>query len=393
MSRFLSIKPTVYTAIALAIALQGCATLPSSGPTSSELIKTSTSADNPTSDIIVVDLNEKTTDLLASRGHASLHSSFGDRRTSSDLKISIGDTVSVTLWEAGAGGLFTQSPAPGAPNSGSKATAIPEQVVSRDGAITVPYAGRVKVSGLTPRAVEDRIVKQLEGKALQPQALVTINKNIGASASVLIAEGGGARVPLSLKGDRLVEVLAQAGGLKAPVHETFVTISRQNRTARVPLQSIVNKPSENIFVQPNDVITLTREPQTFTVVGAAAKNAQVPFDAIGITLEEAIGKSGGLIDSRSDAEGVFIMRFESVAMMKKIVTDQDLSRFEGVVPVAYRLNLREARGFFTARRFPMLNKDILYISNAPLSEVQKALTYFNLLVTPVYNTQKLSSGL
>lgn len=44
------------------------------------------------------------------------------------------------------------------------------------------------------------------------------------------------------------------------------------------------------------------------------------------------------------------------------------------VPVIYRLTLRDPVGFFLARRFPVRNKDIVYVSNAPSMEIQKAMT-------------------
>ncbi|MCJ2083440.1 hypothetical protein MKK49_19535, partial [Methylobacterium sp. J-090] len=64
---------------------------------------------------------------------------------------------------------------------------------------------------------------------------------IGAAAFVTVSGEAvsGARVPLSGKGDRLLDVVATAGGVKAPVNETFVRLSRGNLTATVPLTTIV----------------------------------------------------------------------------------------------------------------------------------------------------------
>ncbi len=53
---------------------------------------------------------------------------------------------------------------------------IPEQTVGRDGGITVPYAGRIRVAGKTTRAVQQTIEKALEGKAIQPQVLVNVTR-------------------------------------------------------------------------------------------------------------------------------------------------------------------------------------------------------------------------
>ena len=63
-------------------------------------------------------------------------------------------------------------------------------------------------------------------------------------------------------------------------------------------------------MRPGDVVSVARDPQTFTAAGATGQNAVVPFDAIGITLDQAIARAGGLNDNRADPSGVFVIRFE-----------------------------------------------------------------------------------
>ena len=187
---------------------------------------------------------------------------------------------------------------------------IPEQIVGRDGGITVPYAGRVQVAGQTARAVQSTIEKALEGKAIQPQVLVNVVHPISDMVSVSGEVTMGARVPLSVKGDRLLDVVAAAGGVRAPVNETYVELSRGGKTWREPLSRIIENPRENIYMRPNDVLTLVREPQTFIAYGATLRDAEIPFEADGISLAQALAKAFGLQDNRSDASGVFVFRYE-----------------------------------------------------------------------------------
>src|SRR5207248_5212364 len=98
----------------------------------------------------------------------------------------------------------------------------------------------------------------------------------------------GARVPLSVKGDRLLDLIAAAGGARSPVYETFVRLSRGGITATIPMEALVSDPAENIYAQPGDVLTLVRLPQSYTVFGATGNNAQVPFTAERMTLVEAL---------------------------------------------------------------------------------------------------------
>ena len=181
----------------------------------------------------------------------------------------------------------------------------------------MPYAGRIQAAGRTPQQVEAAIVQELQGKAVEPQALVNVSHNNSNTATVTGEVANGARVPLSQRGDRILDVVAAAGGYRSPVHETFISLTRGARTARAPLQALLTNPSENIFVRAGDTLTIESRPQTFTVAGATGVNAVIPFDARGATLEEAIAKAGGLNDNRADADGLFILRYEPARLVRE----------------------------------------------------------------------------
>jgi len=370
--------------------LAGCSSLPAQGPSASDVVANST----PTSEsgyegYVVVDLDTRVVDVLAGRANATLVGRFGDHRPAPDTPIGVGDSVSVTIWEAAAGGLFS-TPLSASGSPGSRSAVIPDQVVARDGSITVPYAGRLKVAGLATPVVEKKIVDALAGKAIEPQALVTVSKNLSNTVTVTGEVASGARVPLTARGDRILDVIASAGGLRAPVHETFVSLSREGRTATVPVQALLDRPAENIFVRPGDTLTLVRDPQTFTAFGATGRNAVVPFDARGITLEEAVAKSGGLLDYQSDPSAVFLLRSESADLVRRIDPNQPLVAGRRVVDVVYRLDLRNTNSFFLARRVMVQNKDILYVANAPSTSVQKVLSMVQQAAAPAVVAKTLA---
>ena len=120
------------------------------------------------------------------------------------------------------------------------------------------------------------------------------------------------------------------------------------------------------------------------VLGASGANAQVPFDRADLTLMQAIGKSGGLQDQRADAEGVFLFRYESPETARAIDPRSPLPEAGQPVPVVYRLNLRDPKGYFYAQRFAVHEDDVIYISNAPLNDLQKVLSLFSTVTTPLF---------
>lgn len=322
----------------------------------------------------LVDVDPRIVGIVETWNATSLQGTFGQQRAIAGQVIGVGDFVQVVIWEAASGGLFS-APANDRVGPGSRSASIPEQAVGPDGAITVPYAGRVRVVGRSPEQVEGEIVRALAGKAIEPQALVTVTKNVANTVTVVGEVTDGARVPLTPRGDRLLDVIATAGGTRAPAHETFITLVRQGQSVRIPMQAILTNPSENVFVRPGDVISVAREQQTFTAAGATGHNAVVPFDAMGITLDQAIARAGGLNDNRADPAGVFVIRYELPQDYDRLgLRRPDAGTTPQRIPVIYRVNMREPNGFFLARRFPVRNKDIVFVANASSMELQKVMT-------------------
>lgn len=336
-------------------------------------------AKGPSPSFIVVELSEPSLDVVAGWNKPSFSAVYGDYRKPKIQKVDIGDALQINIWEVG-GGLFAT---PSSDKGGPRASTIPDQVVARDGTINVPFAGRIRVAGKTPEEIEQQIVKSLSGKTADPQAMVSLTRNVTYTATVTGDVTNGARVPLSPNGDRLLDVIAAAGGIKAPVHESFITMSREGKSITVPMQAILANTRENVYVLPGDVVTVFRAPQSFTAFGATGRNAVIGFDAGGITLEEALGKAGGLLDDRSDPHGVFVLRYEPADLVRRYPNVSHGLLGEGVVPVAYRLDMRDPTSLFRARRFHMRDKDILYVSHAPITEVEKVFRVIQTLTSPV----------
>jgi polysaccharide export outer membrane protein len=364
----------------LACLIAGCSSLPTAGPTLRD-VKQQVVENNATR-FDLVDINDNVVTALRAQPKESFQARFKKYGKPPQPKIGIGDSIVVSIWEAAGGGLFGASPTDHV-SSGSRSVTIPEQVVAQDGAISVPFGGRIQVAGRLPLEVQRSIEQRLAEKAIEPQVIVTITKSIANSATVTGEVVAGARLPLSVRGDRLLDLIASVGGAKAPVYETFVRLSRDGITATIPMEALVSDPSENIYVQPGDVLTLVRLPQSFTVFGAAGANSQIPFTAERLTLVEALAKAGGLQDHRADPAGVFLFRFEPPRIVNALGRPQLGTGPEGSTPVVYRLDLRDAKSYFLAQRFPVEDKDIIYVANADLNEIQKFFTLLNTLTGPV----------
>ena len=184
----------------------GCSTVPSPGPSRMSVVDQGAGANAP---YLLVPISDFTIEHLAKFPGPSLYGKFGDYRPALEQVVGVGDTLNVTIFEAAGGGLFSQ-PVSSDTSTGSHSAELPSQIVQQDGSITVPYAGRVNVVGKTLPQVEKEIVQRLTGKAIEPQVVVTLDKNISTSVTVTGEVVRGNRVPLSARGDRLLDVIADA---------------------------------------------------------------------------------------------------------------------------------------------------------------------------------------
>jgi polysaccharide export outer membrane protein len=303
---------------------------------------------------------------------------------SNNYVIGPGDVIEVTIWEAPPALLFggsaqASSTTPTAANS----VTLPTQMVASDGTIAIPFVGRVVVTGHTAEQIEAGIVSRLKGKANQPQVLVRVTKNNASIVTIVGDVNTSTMMPLTPKGERLLDALAFAGGAKQPVDHMAVQLSRGNVTATMPLDSIIRDPKQNIVLKPGDVVTALFQPQSFSVLGATGKNDEIQFEAKGISLAQALARSGGLSDNRADARGVFVFRFEDARLVD--AKDPSVKSANGTVPVIYEINLRDPAAFFVTQNFPIQDHDLIYVTNSPGAEFRKFLTYIALLAAPAIN--------
>lgn len=375
-------------ALSAAAGLASCSVVPSSGPTTAQVMSGPETSSGTNLDqqggIQVVDVTDTVARrLLAERKTGDFVSTLGDGRVGRQ-QFGPGDVIEVSIWEAPPATLFGSSTPQTDSNSGAKATVLPAQIIDTDGNIDVPFIGQVKAVGRSANELAQNIAARLKGKANQPQVMIRLVKNATSYVTVVGDVNTSARMELTPGGERLLDALANAGGVRQPVDKTTIQVTRGSTVESLPLQSIIRDPRQNVPLHAGDVVTALYQPLSFTVLGASGKNDEINFEAQGIMLSQALARAGGLNDSRSDPKGVFIFRFESPGALdwphKPVRTTAD-----NKVPVVYRVNLKDPASFFVAQSFPMNNKDVVYVSNAPVAELQKFLNLVFSVVYPVTN--------
>jgi polysaccharide export outer membrane protein len=373
----------VIALLAAASALSACSWIPTAGPSSRDIKE---SLESPgTSAVQVVDVDDAVARQLLAQPRQPLFSETLGGQKVRLPDIGHGDTLEITIWEAPPATLFGAGVVDPRLPSAARAATFPEQTVDRDGMVSVPFAGRVLAAGLSPLEVEAEIARRLKGKANQPEVVVRRVRNASATVTVVGEVTASTRLPLTAAGERLLDALAAAGGVRQPVTKTTLQVTRGDAFHSLPLDLVIRDPRQNVPLQPGDVVTALFQPLSFTALGATGKNEEINFEGQGITLAQALARAGGLLDARSDPKGVFIFRLErpkALAWPRQPVTTTP----EGLVPVVYRVDLRNPSSFFVMQSFPISNKDVLYVSNAPAADLQKFLNLVFSVAYPVLTT-------
>ncbi len=363
------------------LSLAGCGAIPKDGPYATEVRNQAQATLGPTSEQvgyalvslspIALDVANRSTNEVNPAFHSAI---MGGAKTAS-VPIGIGDILSITVFEAASGGLFI----PG--DAGSRSgnfVAVPSQQVDSSGTIAIPYAGQLHVVGMTPRAAATMIQDKLKNRAIEPQVIVSINERHGNDVNVLGEVYSPSRFSLDPGGIRVLGAIARTGGPRYPAYETIVTIQRNGRTDQASLTTIVKNPGQNVELHAGDVVYVSREPKIFMAFGATPSpgsvgginNRRFVFDNDNVTLAEGVAKSGGLDANRADPSAVFLFRYESRAALTAM--GLNVSKYkEGLIPTIYTVDMSRPDSLFLSNSFYMRNKDVIFVSDAPVTDLNK----------------------
>lgn len=360
--------------------LVACTTVPATGPSTAEVLM---SAADVRAELIfdVVEVSFPIAKSLADYRPAQLNRTFGRGGRGGVAVIGAGDVLDVTIFETGENGLFSTVE--------SKSITL-TVTVQPNGMASIPYVPNpIRLAGLTAEQARSRIVGALLDRATGPDVLINIAKNVSRTVSISGSVNAPGVVPINPAGNQLTEIIALAGGASQAPYDTYVSVTRGGSTAKVLLQTVLENPSENIFVRPNDQIYLTYDPRTFTVLGETSRVGKVRFEAETLSLTEAGALAGGGDANRADPKGYFVFRFQPREIYEVVVGRRRFEELlalgmtpdrEGRYPIVYRIDMTKPQSLLTGQVFPVNNRDLVYISRHPSSDFQR---FIAILTAPV----------
>ncbi|WP_295225386.1 polysaccharide biosynthesis/export family protein [uncultured Brevundimonas sp.] len=379
--------------LAIVAILGGCSTLPRDGPSGASVNAGATTA-SALGSYALVPLTFEATERMKQippQFFGSLAAGSSDQPA--DV-IGEGDTLAISIFDP-SGSLFGGILGAGSASGRNAATmsggnqALPGATVDRSGSVTIPFGGQVRVQGLTSTQAAAAIRRALVGKVANPQVLVSIAGNASNTVNVLGDVRQPGRAPLGVNSDRILDVIAAAGGSARTTDDLTISIQREGRTYTAPLSAVTTEFGENVRLQRGDVVNVQYKPRRFSTFGGLNAVAQVDMPAGPVTLTGALSKVGGLNTNTANARRVLIFRFERPEVAQALGINQPAT--PRGVPVVYELDFSNAANVFAATNMEVMPEDVIYVPLAGAAEMRKFFEVVQSLTRVVYDVSVTST--
>ncbi|THH36235.1 polysaccharide export protein [Aliishimia ponticola] len=334
--------------------------LPQVGPNKRQIFAGSVQREG---DAFIVTVNDRVTRSTAVVPALGFSEAFLNAGQVGSDTISAGDTLGISVWEN------VDEPLLGA--AGAPFASLEEIQVDGNGFIFIPYAGRIKAAGNSPEAIRRIITAKLAEQTPDPQVQVRRLAGDGSTVTLLGAVGGQGVYAIERPTRTLAAMLARAGGVVIEPEIAQVTVTRGGHQGTIWFQDLYQNPSFDIALRNGDRILVEEDQRSFTALGATGGQAQVRFESHNLSALEAIAQVGGLNSSTADPTGVFVLRNETAVIANAVLNRNDLV---GAQRMVYVLDLTQPNGMFMARDFVIRDDDTIYVTEAPFTQWNKAIS-------------------
>jgi len=320
-------------------------------------------ADDENADFAVVRIDRTTVGVIetwpGSGKGAAPTGWIGNSRGGPTNLIAAGDKVDITIWETGEGTLLTMP--------GQKVAALPGLTVSPDGSVFLPYADKVHIAGMTPDQARGAIQARLT--PIAPAAQVLIAHAPGRKSTVDLISGvpRPGSFPLPDRNFTVLGLLALGGGIPEGAMNPQVRLIRGGRLYSIPADRLLKDPALDTTLRGGDKVYVEPDERYFLSLGAAGREAQIPFPRDRITALDALALIGGLNDGRADARGILILRDYPAKAL----------RTDGSGPTKRRtvfvIDMTTADGLFSAGEFIIQPKDVVMATESRVASASVVL--------------------
>lgn len=338
--------------------LSGCG-LPRSGPWMEEISDPDGAAS--------MRLVEVTPDVAAATrvaGQASFPEALLRQPVVDASTLTTGDGVDVTIWESDELRMFPPGP--------TGAAQLGEVVIDQAGDMYLPYLGRIPAAGHSLASLRELISLRLRGLIISFDVELRLTDRKG---KFVVVQGDVAKpgtYPIEQSTRRLSGLLSLAAPNAQQPELLAVTHVRDGQAHSVRLADIYLDPLQDIALYPEDKIIAATVNEHAVVLGAAGVQGRVALSTRNYSVIDALGEAHGLNDATAYPKGVYVLR--------RTPADD-----AGSMTTLYHFDLTRPDQLASAGLFRISDGDLLYISDAPYTKVQKVMSVFGGVVSGAGN--------
>ncbi|MDN7136792.1 polysaccharide biosynthesis/export family protein [Pseudidiomarina sp. 1ASP75-14] len=300
----------------------------------------------------------------------AFNSALEQARSNYDYTVGRGDILNITVWN---------HPELTIPAGSMRSAEEAGNWVHNDGTIFYPYIGEVEVAGMKVTEIRDMITRRLAKYIESPQVDVTVAAFRSQRVYVTGAVNQPGTVPVTNVPMTLIEAVNAAGGLSEAANWNRVTLTRGDRKLDFNLRELYQSGNtdQNILLQTNDVVHVARnDDNKIFVLGEVREPKSYMIGQSGITLAEALADAGGWQELSADVSGIFVIRGAEAD--------------SGKIAKVYQLNAENAVALVMAEQFELQQRDIVYVTAAPISRWNRVISQLLPSVTGLYSVGRFS---
>lgn len=265
-------------------------------------------------------------------------------------QISPGDTILVTVWDHPE--LTTEAGAEGGNG----------RLVHPDGTFYYPYVGTINVAGMKIEELRKVITSKLAHYLQTPQ----VDVNVGGYGSRVTLQGAFVdttpqditTVPLTVSqavGTAVIDVdQADLSGL-------VLTREGKDYTINLDEMNIDSGSAPQIYLKPGDRLFLPfNDRKEAYVLGEVLTPQAITFKTSGMTLTQALGRSGGLDPVTSKSEAVYVIR--------------GMDKMNEEPATVFQLNASSPAAFALADEFEIEPGDVVYVGASGVTQWNRFLS-------------------
>ncbi len=297
-----------------------------------------------------------------------------DRRVADDIgalmhpvepyRIAAGDVLAIVVWDHPELSATMLPPAPAAGAGAIGIAASPMQPgsgfeVDQQGMLDFPYAGRLKLAGLTPAQAQELLTTRLAVYLRKPKLTLRVlsyrSKRVYVDGEVKMP---GVQ-PINDIAMTLTEAINRAGGMNPVADQSRVSVTRDGKTYLINLPLLVQRglnPSA-VTLQNGDLVRVpSREDSKVFLSGEVSAPRALAMRNGRLTLNEALGEAGGINPVTGDARKVYVVRRN------------------GQESVVYQLDANAPGALAMAEGFELLPKDVVYVAATALTNWNRTIS-------------------